>query len=336
MKEHRLTGEHQTILPTRAPHFLFTALIFTPFLIYSLGVFKPMNIIKQWNDKTIRFRPSDNYGCLTDMAQATGKKVNDWLRLKSTEEYLHSFSSITGIPVINLVDSKVGGNLPEEERGTWAERKVCLRFAQWCNSNLAVQVDIWLEELLLNGTVSIKPLTPAQMLLQQAQFMVDMEERQAKLEASQAVTHAIALEAKDGLNQVRDQLSSLKEFAVAQPPGLSQDQADLINQAFQLLGATLLEAGVFTDKTKAYSTPWRDLGLAMRNSSLNYDLNARYSNAMKIYQKELTDWETQGKPRGSKPKKPSRIALLVKDNVLTDGFKAAQQVVTSNLAKLIK
>lgn len=60
------------------------------------------------------------------------------------------------------------------------------------------------------------------------------------------------------------------------------------------------------------------------------------SQTNKVLGQKLTDWETQGKPRGSKPKKPSRIALLVKDNVLTDGFKAAQQVVTSNLAKLIK
>lgn len=43
------------------------------------------NIIRSYNGKNIRFRSSDSYGCLTDMANATGKKVNDWLRLKSTE-----------------------------------------------------------------------------------------------------------------------------------------------------------------------------------------------------------------------------------------------------------
>lgn len=119
MKEHRLTGEHQTILPTRAPHFLFTALIFTPYLIYLLGVFKPMNIIKQWNDKTIRFRPSDNYGCLTDMAQATGKKVGHWLENKSSQEYLNSLSSVIGKPITAIVDVIQGG-VPDEQ-GTWAE-----------------------------------------------------------------------------------------------------------------------------------------------------------------------------------------------------------------------
>jgi hypothetical protein len=294
-----------------------------------------MNIIKQWNNKTIRFRESDNYGCLTDMAQATGKKVGHWLENKTTSNYLNSLAMSIGIPIDQLVDvnESVGTN---DERGTWAERKVCLRFAQWCDTDLAVQVDIWLEELLTKGSVSIKPLTPAQMLLQQAQFMVEMEQRQAALEQSQAEVKAIALEAKEGLSQVRDQLASLKEFAVAQPPGLAQSQADMINQAFQLLGATLLEAGVLTDRSKAYSTPWRDLGLTMRNSSINYDLNARYANAVKKYQQDLTDWEANGKPRGSKPKKPSRIALMLKDNVLTDGFKAAQQVVSSTLSKLTR
>lgn len=133
------------------------------------------------------------------------------------------------------------------------------------------------------------------MLLQQAQFMVDMEKRQALLEANQVEIKQIAMEAKDGLYEVRNQLASLKEFAVAQPPGLSQDLADQINQAFQLLGATLLQAGVVTDTYKAYSTPWKELGLTMRNSSINYDLNARYSNAIKKFDQELINWEANGK-----------------------------------------
>ena len=251
---------------------------------------------------------------------------NAYSRLKDYEKTIHSTDGISNPNTIYISESGLY-RLILKSRKPQAEA-----FQDWVCQEV-------LPSIRDTGSYSLptsKPLTPAQMLLQQAQFMVDMEQRQAKLEASQAATHTIALEAKHGLNQVRDQLASLKEFAVAQPPGLPQDQADLINQAFQLLGATLLETGVLTDKSKAYSTPWRDLGLTMRNSSINYDLNARYSNAIKTYQKELANWETNGKPRGSKPKKPSRIALLVRDNVLTDGFKAAQQVVTSNLAKLIK
>jgi hypothetical protein len=293
-----------------------------------------MNIIRQWNSKTIRFRELDNYGSLTDMAKATGKKVNDCLRLKSTQEYINSLSSVTGIPATKLVDTIQGG-VPDEQ-GTWAERKVCLRFAQWCDSELAVQVDIWLEELLLKGSVSLKPMSPAELIIAQGQALLEMEKRQLALEKAHEETKAIAIEAKDGLNQVRDQLASLKEFAVAQPPGLPQDQADLINQAFQLLGATLLEAGVINDRPKAYSLPWRDLSLTMRNSNLNYDLNARYSNAIKKYEQDLSNWESNGKPRGQKPKKPSRISIMLRDNVITDGFSAAQQVVKATLAKLIK
>lgn len=294
-----------------------------------------MNIIKQWNGKTIRFRESDNFGSLTDMAHATGKKVGHWLENKTSNNYLESLSKSIGIPIDRLVyvNESSGTN---EERGTWAERKVCLRFAQWCDTDLAVQVDIWLEELLTKGFVSIKSLTPAEMLLQQAQFMVDMEKRQAALEASQIEVKQIAQEAKDGLNDVRNQLASLKEFAVAQPPGLSQDLADQINQAFQLLGATLLQAGVVSDTNKAYSLPWRDLGLTMRNSSINYDLNARYANANKKYEADLATWIANGKPRGAKPKKPTRISILVSDNKLTEAFKGAQQVVSSRLAKIFK
>ena len=183
-------------------------------------------------------------------------------------------------------------------------------------------------------------LTPAELLLQQAQRLVDQERKQRELEKEVArqskqleETTNIANINKVGLEKVYNELASLKEFAVAQPEGLDQDKADLINQAFQQLGAVLEQAGIEV-KPKCYQKPWKELGLTMRNSSINYDLNARYANAKKAYKTAHDKWVKNGKPRGQAPKKPSRISILLKDNKVTDAFKAAQQVITSNLAKL--
>ena len=110
-------------------------------------------IIKSWNGKTIRFRAEDQYGSLTDMAQATGKLTGHWLENKSTKEYLTSLSALIGIPITELVQVLQGG--APENQGTWAHRRVCLRFAQWCSADFAVQVDSWVEELLTKGTVSL-------------------------------------------------------------------------------------------------------------------------------------------------------------------------------------
>jgi len=51
------------------------------------------------------------------MCKAVGKKFNDYSRLKTTIEFVKELSSVTGIPVTELIHSIVGG-IPDEQ-GTW-------------------------------------------------------------------------------------------------------------------------------------------------------------------------------------------------------------------------
>lgn len=108
-----------------------------------------------WNGRNIRQR-EDGYICLTDMAIANGKLIADWYRLKSTEEYLQELEGSMGIPIDQFVqiNESAGAN---ESRGTWGHRRVAVRVAQWCNVRFAIQVDIWVEELLLTGKVELQP-----------------------------------------------------------------------------------------------------------------------------------------------------------------------------------
>ena len=209
------------------------------------------------------------------------------------------------------------------------------KFKRWVTSEV-------LPSIRKTGSYTQEKLSPAEMLLEQAKMFVEHEKRMNAIEQKTTEALTIANEAKEEVAEVRNELSKLKEFAVAQPPGLDQDQADLINKAFQNLGAVLAESGVA--KPQCYKEPWKDLGLTMRNSTLNYDLNARISNARKKYEADLEiwndnikKWENTPKPRGKKPVKPikpSRISILIRDNKLSEGFKAAQQVVSAQLAKL--
>lgn len=123
-------------------------------------------IIRSWNSKSIRQR-EDGYVCLTDMANASNKKLNDWLRSKNVENYLGVLSGATGIPVTELVQVFQGG-IPENQ-GTWGHPKVSLRCAQWCSEEFAVQVDCWIDELLTKGVVSLQPIPT------QSQIEVDPE-----------------------------------------------------------------------------------------------------------------------------------------------------------------
>ena len=110
------------------------------------------NLIKNWNNKNIRIR-SDRYVSLTDMAQATSKRVNNWLRLDSTKSYLKALSRSTQIGATDLVQVIQGGD--PQSQGTWGHPKVSIRFAQWCNDEFAVWVDNQIDELMTTGKVSI-------------------------------------------------------------------------------------------------------------------------------------------------------------------------------------
>ena len=86
---------------------------------------------------------------LTDLARRNGKQVNDWLRLKSTQEYLEVAREMiaaesnpeTGIPVsIEAIVVRKGGN--PYEQGTWCtDYRVANRFAQWLSPKYAWKVD---------------------------------------------------------------------------------------------------------------------------------------------------------------------------------------------------
>ena len=116
-------------------------------------------IVRDWNGKSIRQR-ADGFLSATDMCTAGGKSFGHWHTQKSTKEYLdalaikHYRDSDNG-----PVESNVGGS--PETTGTWVDRRVALRLAQWISPTFALQVDEWVEELLTKGVVSIAPTPQA-------------------------------------------------------------------------------------------------------------------------------------------------------------------------------
>jgi hypothetical protein len=63
-------------------------------------------ISRNFHGATICQRSIDGYLDATAMCKAVGKKLNDYRRLKSTQEYLEALSSDTGISVSNLIQFK--------------------------------------------------------------------------------------------------------------------------------------------------------------------------------------------------------------------------------------
>jgi len=117
-----------------------------------------IQVLKEYNGRKIRIRPSNRYVSLTDMAKASGKLFANWFQLKGTKSYLDALSGVVGITITELVEINQGGD--PENQGTWGHPKVALRFAQWCSDDFAVQVDFWIDELMTEGQVSLNGSQP--------------------------------------------------------------------------------------------------------------------------------------------------------------------------------
>jgi hypothetical protein len=99
------------------------------------------NIVRHdYNGAAIPQR-ADGYVSLTAMAQAEGKLAKDYLRLKSTKEYLNGLSSVMGILPTELIQVFQGGS---GDQGTWAHPEVAIDFAQW----VSVPFRIWANQTL--------------------------------------------------------------------------------------------------------------------------------------------------------------------------------------------
>lgn len=182
-------------------------------------------LLKVWNSNNIRFNKETRFVCLTDMAKASNKLLNDWCRLKGSKSYLETLSRATGIPV---------GTLLHVENGvtTWGHPKVALRFAQWCSDEFAVQVDFWVDELLTTGKVEIASTVKTSAVLNSVELI--------HLIGAAIDTSYLGLNLKPEL-LAGLKLNAIEQFAPEVAPYLAESRQLLINntaQEHQLLTAT--------------------------------------------------------------------------------------------------
>ena len=115
-------------------------------------------ISRNFEGKEIHQRIIDGYISLNQMAEANGKRIDNWMRLKETVLLLREFenqqiapsdpreqSKPALITMTSGVKGKRGGG------GTWAHPDIAIQFAQWCNPAFALQVSRWVREWMTTG-----------------------------------------------------------------------------------------------------------------------------------------------------------------------------------------
>ena len=114
-----------------------------------------------YNGSKITFSFSEKCVMLsaTKMAKPFGKFPSDWLRQKSTKEYVEAVASETQIPISQLVITKKGND--GTEQGTWMHKDVALEFARWLAPLFGLWCNRRIEELLTTGHTEIALTTNA-------------------------------------------------------------------------------------------------------------------------------------------------------------------------------
>ena len=75
------------------------------------------------------------------------KDPSEWLANKSSKSAIDKLSSVTGIPVTELIEIKKGGKY----QGTWIHPRLAVRFTMWVNDDFSLLVEDWIHGWLESG-----------------------------------------------------------------------------------------------------------------------------------------------------------------------------------------
>lgn len=155
-------------------------------------------LIHKWHDTEISQMPENGqlgkysiplgYVNATQMAKANKKLLADYMRLKSTTEYLQALNHDMGIPISSLV-IEISGRA--NSQGTWVHPEIAVDLARW----VSVEFRIWANRTLMKVMMNQEPvqqqsMTQIQLLAALAQQLAEQE--QHLLQQQQQQTQILA------------------------------------------------------------------------------------------------------------------------------------------------
>jgi hypothetical protein len=127
--------------------------------------------VANFGGQFIGFFRKGAYCNLNDIAEATGKRLDNWMRLKSTKDYVAAFKAdrsyngkepfkivrgdIRRLKPIQATNSLQNEGTGERLEGTWAHPDLAIEFARWCSPAFGLWCNRQIRHLLTHGEVNL-------------------------------------------------------------------------------------------------------------------------------------------------------------------------------------
>lgn len=125
--------------------------------------------LAHFGGKFIGFIRSNAFVRLNDIAEVTEKRLDSWMRLKETKEYLEAFRkdpSYNGMEPLRVVKGNFSPNKSDTtdlryhsttfiQQGTWAHPDIAIEFARWCSPAFGLWCNRQIRHLLTHGEVNL-------------------------------------------------------------------------------------------------------------------------------------------------------------------------------------
>lgn len=209
-------------------------------------------IIKfDYNGSQIPFeKGSDVMVNLTAMAKAyPDKNLSTIVNSQEISDYCTSLSKLQNFSFADLLIVRKGA--PNLGGGTWAHRLVATRVAQKLNSDLAVWVDMKIEELMTTGSTSLQPQYEvphsfSEALMLAAKQQMKIEEQQQQIELKEEIIESQDKEIKQSAPKVvyydihLQSVNTLTTTQIAKEIGMD---AEKLNNKLKELGIQFKQSG---------------------------------------------------------------------------------------------
>lgn len=151
---------------------------------------------------TFEFADGNKMINATEMARPFGKRVNNFLQNKQTQEYVEILQERywnSSIGKKREILRVVKGGNPALQ-GTWMDEKLALKFAAWLSPRFELWVYDRIFELLTTGKTSLKSVQPASSIVKSIRLIADQLE-----------THDRDIaEMKEDIGTIKDYVSDLE------------------------------------------------------------------------------------------------------------------------------